>query len=299
MRYLNSRDVAEILGVNISTLKRWTDNKTIQCTKTPGGHRKFTMKHVREFYKSNKKSTKNLGLGLEKLRHKRIFDFINKEKYHDLAEILADSSVESDELSVNTIINGLYMKGVSVEMICDKVIDPGSNIVENALRKGYLSHPEAFISRKMITRSVEILNINKPNDLSNSMNALCVNFEDNLPDLGVVMSEAVLRHISYNVFNTGSHAELGNLETVIEKKEINLVLFYLCDMQCCMATVQENMSKTENQVASVISLVNKIDNVQVIFGGSGLHLMPNIQNKINLTFNTFSELKKVVSNLNI
>jgi len=298
MRYLSSNDVAEILGVNISTLKRWTDNKTIQCTKTPGGHRKFTMKHVREFYKTNKKSTKNLGLGLEKLKHKRIFDLINKEKYKDLSEILADSSVESDDLSVNTIINGLYMKGISVEMICDEVIDPGSNIVENALRKDYLSHAEAFISRKMITRSVEILNINKPNDLSNSMNALCVNFEDNLPDLGVVMSESVLRHIGYNVFNTGSHAELGNLETVIEKKEIDLILFYLCDMQCCMATVQENMKKTENQVVKVISLVNKIDNVKVIFGGSGLHLMPNVQNKLNLTFNTFSDLKKVVTNFN-
>ena len=255
------------------------------------------MKHVREFYKTNKKSTKNLGLGLEKLKHKRIFDLINKEKYKDLSEILADSSVESDDLSVNTIINGLYMKGVSVERICDEVIDPGSMIVENALRKDYLSHAEAFISRKMITRSVEILNINKPNDSLNTKNALCVNFEDNLPDLGVVMSEAVLRHVGYNVFNTGSHAELGNLQAVIEKKEINLILFYLCDMQCCMATVQENMSKTEDQVSEVISLVNSLKNIQAIFGGSGLHLMPNVKNKISLNFNTFSDLKNVVTNI--
>ena len=298
MRYLSSNDVAEILGVNISTLKRWTDNKTIQCTKTAGGHRKFTMKHIREFYKTNKKSAKNLGLGLEKLKHKRIFDLINKEMYKDLSEILADSSIESDDLSVNTIINGLYMKGLSVDMICDKVIDPGSMIVENALRKDYLSHAEAFISRKMITRSVEILNINKPNDQSNHKNALCVNFEDNLPDLGVVMSEAVLRHLGFNVFNTGSHAELGNLESVLEKKEISLIVFYLCDMQCCMATVHENMKKTEDQVSNIISFINKFENIQVIFGGSGLHLMPNVQNKVNLTFNTFSDLKSLVTSLN-
>ncbi len=297
MRYLSSNDVAEILGVNISTLKRWTDNKTIQCTKTAGGHRKFTMKHIREFYKTNKKSSKNLGLGLEKLKHKQIFDLINKEKYKNLSEILADSSVESDDLSVNTIINGLYMKGVSVETICDDVVEPGSLIVENALRKNYLSHAEAFISRKLITRSVEILNINKPNDVTNSLNALCVNFEDNLPDLGVVMSEAVLRHIGFNVFNTGSHAELGNLETVLERKSIDLVLSYLCDMQCCMATVEDNMVKTQAQVENVISLVNSISSTRVIFGGSGLQLMPNVQKKIKLTFNTFTDLKNVVTNL--
>ena len=119
MRYLNSNDVAEILGVNISTLKRWTENKTINCTKTAGGHRKFTMQHIRDFYKSNKDSSKNLGLGLEKLKHKRIFDLINKSKYKDLSEILADSSIESDEMSVNTIINGLFMKGIAVDIICD------------------------------------------------------------------------------------------------------------------------------------------------------------------------------------
>ena len=49
MKYLNSKEVANILGINISTLKRWTDNGTIKCKKTPGGHRKFTMQHVREY----------------------------------------------------------------------------------------------------------------------------------------------------------------------------------------------------------------------------------------------------------
>jgi|TARA_B110000914_G_scaffold33664_1_gene26463 excisionase family DNA binding protein len=296
MRYLNSNDVAEILGVNISTLKRWTENGTINCIKTAGGHRKFTMKHVREYYKTNSKSDKSLGLGLEKNQHKEIFDLINNYKYKDLAQILADSSVESDDLSLNTIVNGLYMKGIPVETICDEVVEPGSIIVENALRSDYLSHLEAFISRKMISRSVESLNINKPNGTSNGRSALCVNFEDNLPDLGVIMSEAVLRHSGFNVFNTGSHAELGNFKKVVEKKSVSLILFYLCDMQCCMATVDDNMEKTEAQVSEAIKIANELD-VQVLFGGSGLKLMPTVLPKIDKSFRTFADLRSVVSNL--
>ena len=296
MRYLNSNDVAEILGVNISTLKRWTENGTINCIKTAGGHRKFTMRHVRDYYKTNSKSDKNLGLGLEKNQHKEIFDLINNYKYKDLAQILADSSVESDDLSLNTIVNGLYMKGIPVETICDEVVEPGSIIVENALRSDYLSHLEAFISRKMISRSVESLNINKPNGTSNGRSALCVNFEDNLPDLGVIMSEAVLRHSGFNVFNTGSHAELGNFKKVVEKKSVSLILFYLCDMQCCMATVDDNMEKTEAQVSEAIKIANELD-VQVLFGGSGLKLMPTVLPKIDKSFRTFADLRSVVSNL--
>ena len=68
MRYLNSNDVAEILGINISTLKRWTENGTIGCSKTAGGHRKFTMQHVRDYYKSNKNSDRSMGLRFREIR---------------------------------------------------------------------------------------------------------------------------------------------------------------------------------------------------------------------------------------
>lgn len=78
MKYLNSKEVSDILGVNISTLKRWTDNGTINCHKTPGGHRKFTMQNVREFYKSNKKATKSTDVSLAKFEHKKIYELIKK-----------------------------------------------------------------------------------------------------------------------------------------------------------------------------------------------------------------------------
>tara|TARA_B100000212_G_scaffold313223_1_gene265985 strand:+ start:50 stop:931 length:882 start_codon:yes stop_codon:yes gene_type:complete len=293
MRYLNSNDVAEILGINISTLKRWTENGTIGCSKTAGGHRKFTMQHVRDYYKSNKNSDRSMGLGLERLEHKTIYELLNKSNYTELAKILADSSLESNEVSVNNIINGAYMKGIKASLICDEIIEPGSMIVENALRQEYISHVEAFISRKLITRSVESLNQSKPNGSFNGKTALCVNFEDNLPDLGVVMSEIVLRHNGYNVLNTGSHAELGNLQGVIEKKNVDLLVFYLCDMQCCMATVKDNLSKTASQVKSIVTLANKLK-VKVIFGGSGIQFLEGVSEQINITFDKYSELEKLV-----
>ena len=145
----------------------------------------------------------------------------------------------------------------------------------------------------MITRSVESLNQNKPNGSFNGKTALCINFEDNLPDLGVVMSEIVLRHNGYNVLNTGSHAELGNLQDIIEKKNIDLLLFYLCDMQCCMATVKDNLAKTASQVKDIVSVANKL-NIEVIFGGSGIQFLSGVSSKIHNTFNKYSYLEKII-----
>ena len=293
MRYLSSNDVAEILGVNISTLKRWTDSGVIECAKTAGGHRKFTMQHVRDYYKNQGVAGKNNDLGLEHIQHKKIYDLINKKNFSELARILADASLESDDLSVSTIINGAYMKGIKVEFICDEIIEPASTIVENALRQGYLSHVETFISRKLITRVVEGLNQNKPNGSFNGKTALCVNFEDNLPDLGVVMSEIVLRHNGYNVLNTGSHADLGNLQAVVEKKKVDLILFFLCDMQCCMATVKENLEKTEAQTKEITQLAEK-EGVKVLFGGTGLQFLPSIIITTDATFIKYSDLKQII-----
>ena len=85
MKYLNSKEVSDIIGVNISTLKRWTDNGTINCHKTAGGHRKFTMQNVRDYYNSNKKASKSDNVSLENFEHKKIFELIKKGNYSELS----------------------------------------------------------------------------------------------------------------------------------------------------------------------------------------------------------------------
>ena len=293
MRYLSSKEVSEILGINVSTLKRWTNAGVVGCKKTAGGHRKFTMQHVRDYYKQHENHGKSNELGLESKLHKNIYEQIVKKNYNELAHILADASLESDDLSVSTIINGSYMRGLAVEDICDKIIEPAGTIVENALNKGYLSHVETFISRKLITRTTENLNQNKPNGSFNGRSALCINFEDNLPDLGVVMSEIILRHEGYNVFNTGSHAELGDLGSVLKKKNVDLILFYLCNMQCCMATVENNIKKTAEQTKAVATLAHDLG-IKVVFGGEGIQFIPSVKKVTDFTFQSYHDLKQII-----
>ena len=293
MRYLNSNDVADILGINISTLKRWTENGTISCKKTSGGHRKFTMSDIREYYKNNKKSGKSFGFGIENLTHKNVYNYLSCRDYPKLISFLVDASIEADETGVSTLINGAYMKNMPVDVIFDEIVEPASDIVEDALQKKSITHLDAYISRKLITRIVEGINQNRPNNKSNRKVALCINFEDNLPDLGVVMSEVVLRHFGYNTYNAGSHAEIGDLHSVLEKKSVDAILFFLCDRQCCMASAGDNLTKTSKQITSIIESV--IDyNVKTIFGGRGLNLFPQLNGKIDSTFFTFSQLKKIL-----
>ncbi len=53
--YLNSEEAARILGVNVSSIKRWTDNGKLECIQTDGGHRKFQLSHLSKFLEKHKK----------------------------------------------------------------------------------------------------------------------------------------------------------------------------------------------------------------------------------------------------
>ena len=293
MKYLSSKDTANILGINISTLKRWTDSGKIKCEKTAGGHRKFTMQHIRGYYKSFSESSKNISLGIENKEQKFLYGLINDRDYKELAQNLAASSLKADELSVRTIVNGLYMNGVPIPDLLDYVIDVAGHIVELQLKTNKIDHTDAYLSRNVITRSIDSLNNDQPNGSFNGKNALCVNFEDNLPDIGVVMSEVLLRNNGFNVYNTGSHAELGDLKNIIKNRKINLLLFYLCDLQCCNAIVEKNINKTKNQIIEIVTLAKKI-NTKVIFGGEGLKLLKGVKNQIGNSFLTYNDLSKII-----
>lgn len=293
MKYLNSKEVSGILGINISTLKRWTDSGKLGCEKTAGGHRKFTIQHVRDYYKNNSNSVKSEALHLETKDHKKVYGLINQQDYKQLAILLSDSSLKSDESTVGTIVNGLYMNGTPVADLFDFVVDVAGNIVEDKLKKNQIVHTDAYLSRKIITRSVDGLNRDKPNGNFNGKNALCINFEDNLPDIGVVMSEVLMRHNGYNVFNSGSHAQLGELSEIIVNRNIDIVLFYLCNLQCCNAVVEENVSKTVKQIYDSIKIAEKLD-IQILFGGEGLFLLDDINDKIDNSFLTYNDLRKLI-----
>ena len=293
MKYLNSREVSGILGINISTLKRWTESGKLGCEKTAGGHRKFTMQHIREYYKSHPNRSRGDFLSLKSKEHKAVYGLINQQKYKQLSTKLADASLDANESTVDTIINGLYMNGTPIADLFDFVVDVAGNIVEQKLTNQEIVHTDAYLSRKIITRSVDALNRDKPNGNFNGKNTLCINFEDNLPDIGVVMSEVVMRHNGYNVFNAGSHAELGELTEIILKRNIDVVLFYLCNLQCCNAVVEDNISKTIDQILESIKVAKKL-NIKILFGGEGLFLLSDIKSKIDNSFLTYNDLSKLI-----
>ena len=48
-RFYSTIEIARMLRVDSSTVKRWADSGKLLCCKTVGGHRRFSLKQVRQF----------------------------------------------------------------------------------------------------------------------------------------------------------------------------------------------------------------------------------------------------------
>jgi len=47
-KYINIRQAAELLGVDVTTLRRWEVKKKLVPVRTAGGHRRYTEKQLME-----------------------------------------------------------------------------------------------------------------------------------------------------------------------------------------------------------------------------------------------------------
>ena len=45
----STADLAKLLSIDASTVKRWADSGRLQCYKTIGGHRRFSLEQIQSF----------------------------------------------------------------------------------------------------------------------------------------------------------------------------------------------------------------------------------------------------------
>ena len=64
-------------------------------------------------------------------------------------------------------------------------------------------------------------------------------------------------------------------------------------MQCCMATVKDNIQKTEEKTKVIAKLAHSLG-VKVIFGGQGLKFLPSVKHNTDHTFLTYNEFKRII-----
>jgi excisionase family DNA binding protein len=116
-KMLTTKDVAKVLDVSESSVKRWIDDGSLRAEKTPGGHRRIAMNDLDIFIRSTGRTSfdkKSLGIP-EKI------DF---ENFGDVYQAYLEALRVGDAFTMDGVIRCMLLSGEAIESVIDRIVYP-------------------------------------------------------------------------------------------------------------------------------------------------------------------------------
>ena len=273
MQY-NSYQLAKIIGVNVSTIKRWTESGKLKCTKTLGGHRKFNLNDISNFLKTYKKNQSNIDLITIVGKNKKLIDSINAFDEILLSKYFYKNLVEGKSDNFLALNNALIIKNIPLQKIFDKILIPVLNRIGENWEKGKLTISEEHIATEIIKKF--LANLNFQNLSNNSKyNAFCFTLINDKHDITINMGESILnKNKNIKTFNLGPNLPVKDFIKLSKKIKIDIIFVSLIYIEN-----KKIITKEINLLLKVFLNVN-----------TKIFLCGNKLNKINIKNNNFTKV---------
>lgn len=282
MKYFNSVEAAKILNVNVSTIKRWTQEGKLECVKTPGGHRKFATHHLAKFLEKNKtKTTKANLFPVENEKDLQVSTHILKKDYVYLADYLFKQAHLCDRNAVQRVLNGLYMGQTPIYEIYDKLLTPVLYHVGDLWERGDISVAEEHFTtqtiRDCLIRLQGLIQLPAEQDRT----AFCLMMSTEFHDLALKMVDHILEIQGYKVYYSGPMTPSLKIEQIFKKYKPNRV--YISST----VIMDENLTQAEFDKICYVSAEN---NAKVYVGGQGFDILDYSHPAVVKRLHTFEEV---------
>ena len=278
MKYLNSKEVAMIMGVHVSTVKRWTDSGKLPCYQTPGGHRKFILGHINEFLAKNKKKSKKVNVvELEGINDRKLIQNIDHGEYKKLIPVFLEQALNADGDRLKTTLTGLYMKQYFLHEIYDALVLPVMKLIGDMWANNDISIAEEHLATNTIRNAVNSLGETlERKDYKDNSYLLCLALSGDEHDLPLIMTKQILEAHGIPVINCGRNTPANSIKKLVNKfqpDKIIVSLTYIEDKQLAQ--------KELNQLFNIVSN----HHATIYVGGSNLSYLSETQyNKAKILY---------------
>lgn len=266
MKYLNSKEVASVMGVNVSTIKRWTDSGKLDCYQTVGGHRKFLLSHLKNFLKQ--KINQNLRVNIIQYLNKgdkELVQRIDRIDYKYLRDYLFQLSLQQGIDSIHDVINSLLIKGEPQHRIYDELILNVLNRIGDLWSNNKLSIADEHTMTETIRNVMYRIHseISK-NNVKIPKKVICMTLTNDEHEIPLVMIQSILDEINIPSTNLGPNIPVPEIESKIQAvNPTHLIISsnYVLDTDTF-----------NSEISQLIQFCHKKD-IEILIGGSGNHLL--------------------------
>ena len=262
----NTYEVANIMGVNPSTIKRWADSGKILCYKTRGGHRKFHLKHLRDFVKSDKKNSSNVNLPTLIGKNDKIIKAVESADSKKLSKFIYNRLIEGDKNKFLTLTNSLIIKGFPYYFIFDEIIIPTLINIGKQWQKGKISITKEHLASELIRKFLLSID-NKVINSKVSVNAFCFTLTQDSHDLPLSMAEVIFNQTeSVFTFNLGANLpadDFINESLKIKPHFVFISIVYIHNKKIIEKEVDKILNKFKNSDTHIFLSGKGIDYIDI------------------------------------
>jgi methanogenic corrinoid protein MtbC1 len=209
---VSTPEVALMLQVTETTIKRWADETILPCVKTPGGHRKFLLKDIVQFAERH-----GLAVGgstppaLTKKQLEQLELGVHTRDFFRIAKVFREEVLQADRDGILKLLLYVYKHRISFPIIMDEVVRPAFDFIGAEWEKGTLcvtsEHAASQSTTESLIRMASELHRKGPNGLS----ALCACPEHELHETGLRGLAYTLECEGWVVHFIGANTPIDNL----------------------------------------------------------------------------------------
>ena len=281
----NSYEIADIIGVNVSTIKRWTNTGKLSCFQSIGGHRKFHLSHITDFLKKNNNIYTDIDLTHLVGKNSRLINAINNYEFDYLIQYSYKNLISGDKTSFLSLNNSLILKGYSSYLLFDKMILPILIQIGEEWSKGKLSITEEHLASEIIRKYLSNLNYQHfPS--KTTYNAFCFTLINDKHDIPLHMAESIMNQFNkIKTFNLGSSLPITDFIKLSEKIHPDIIYISIIYIEKMKVFNREIKTLCNNFIKS---------NTKIYFSGTGTDKIITNHNNF-LKINSYESLDLEIS----
>lgn len=200
----NTNEVANMLRVDKSTVKRWTDEGKLKCFRTPGGHRKFRADDVYNFMTQFNYGVSTLQVMPELASDEAIIKrIVQKKEFNILTSVCFNASIKGKKDEVIALFIETYRAGLSTAEIFDFIMMPSLKKISDTFNSNKISFADHQLAHNALSSALVQFTDSVTHSARNNKTIICVSLEQEKYDVEMKALVTLLEVEGFTVLNLG------------------------------------------------------------------------------------------------
>ncbi len=254
-----TREVASMLGVTETTVKRWADDGILPCVRTPGGHRKFRLTDIVRFAEEHGLTV--AGSTLPPMSAAQLEQFragVVLKDHQRIAEVFREEALQADREGLYELLLYLLKNSLSFPAIADEVIRPAMTEIGSLWEKGKLAVNQEHAATHAVLEALARVAPDLHRKPAKSIAVICSCPEGELHDVGLRCLAYSLEAEGWKVRYIGANTPVADIIRVLRAERPTLL--------CVSVTIVRQKRKLVAELNTMARTARALGSIFIIGG---------------------------------